>query len=487
MITIQGTDAIDFSWAGDYSYNRNLSLEALSALSASSIIQCEITHEIFKVPFAKLVLDESLDLASGNLFQVTDNYSVDGATASNIIFEGMITSRSTTYPYELTVTNRAFEISGLFPSGDQTNDSDGILNAIVGADNDYVVAGDLTDGADMGTLTYGGDKDQAAVFRNLAFFEGWIYYFKEAVENTSIKIDFNPGTTDTGITLDETDNIWDVKVGRAGRAYTKVVVNGSSGCTGSATASDEDIAIFGTNVFYHRDSSLNTNALCGTAATNILAILNKDPILLHFKYQDASIGFMQPGQTFTFEYDLDGVDEVLSQSFLINKIIYDALSGVGEIWASSSVTYDYKTLNWISQQLPQENSALLASLTSIETYTEWDDADPAAAQIDQGDLTIDTAWHELDLDSFVTVPSDAVGAWARVSVIDSASAGLYLFIRSTSQSNNPQSNMIRTQVVNVYNDGLFYIPLDSDHKFDYLASNGLDGVSIAILAFERGH
>jgi len=353
---------------GTYSIGDNLTFEVLS-INASNALKCEITHEIMNYPIAHVVLEESEEILQGHYFQVTDTYSVDGASASNIIFEGQVSMKMDNYPFATIWENRAveagnFDKPGLKCTGTHSGDSDDVMESIRSDLCDYIVKGTHSAGTAMGDRTYAGDKDVFAAWRNLALFQGWIWYYKEPVSGTSIKLDFNAGDTNTGVSFTQASNIWDFKAGRARQYYTKVIVQGETGSTaGTAQSSTAITSIYGINPFTHRDATLTT-ALASTAATNILAVLDNDPLLIQFKYQDSSVGFIQPGQYITLSYNLDGVTEVSSQTFIVNKIVYDCISGVGEIWASSELMYNYTILNYASRQLPMENSELIQQVNN---------------------------------------------------------------------------------------------------------------------------
>ena len=373
------TDAIDYSWTGGYSWNRNQSLDAIYTVSNSNVIKCEITEEIFNFPTAEVILEESEIIGHGQLFQVTDNYSVDNQTSSDIIFEGQVIVKMNNYPFEMMCESRAseagnFQKPGLKCTGTHSGDSDDVLESIRDDLCDYIIKGLHDAGSAMGDRVYAGDKDIFAAWRNLAMFEGKIWFYKTPAAGT-IDIDFTSGDDPASnlTTFTQASNIWDFKAGRARQYFNQVNVQGEIGST-MGTANDTDAqALYGIIPFTHRDASLTT-ALAATAATNILDVLDNDPLLIQFKYQDATLGFIQPGQYITLAYDLDGVTEVESQTFIVNKIVYNSVSGVGEIWASSEITYNYKMLNYASRQLPMENSELIQ-------------------QIDQQGITSAGAWY----------------------------------------------------------------------------------------------
>ncbi len=376
-------DAFGYSWDGTYSWDDNLTLASVISLSNSNVLKCEITQEIFNFPTAEVILDESETIGQGQLFQVTDNYSVDNQTSSDIIFEGQVIVKMNNYPFEMICESRASEAGnfnkpGIKCTGTHSGDSDDVLESIRSDLCDYIIKGLHDSGSAMGDRVYSGDKDIFAAWRNLALFEGKIWFYKTPIAGASIDIDFTSGDDDTGVSITQASNIWDFKAGRARQYFNQVNVQGEIEST-MGTADDlPSQGLYGIIPYTHRDASLTT-ALAATAATNILAILDNDPLLVQFKYQDATIGFVQPGQYITLSYDLDGVTEVASQTFIVNKIVYNSVSGVGEIWASSEITYSYKMLNYASRQLPMENSELIQQNAGNVGTNTTDIADIVAA------------------------------------------------------------------------------------------------------------
>lgn len=154
---------------------------------------------------------------------------------------------------------------------------------------------------------------------------------------------------------------------------------------------------------------------------------------------------------------------------------------------TKSIVFPSVTISDVKDEddMASNSATMLASQQSIKAFvrahrSEWDDDDPAAAQIVTGDFTIDGAWHELDMDSFVTVPSGVDGCLCRVYFKDDA-VGKKVRFRSTSQSNALQVSEGRTQVANAWKTANLFIPLDSNNKFDYYVDTGMDDLNVVIL------
>ena len=101
-------------------------------------------------------------------------------------------------------------------------------------------------------------------------------------------------------------------------------------------------------------------------------------------------------------------------------------------------------------------------------YRYVDRGDPADWDWELGDLTTDGAWHDLDCSSIVS--SDAVAILFRITVLDD-NANKYLQMRKNGITNSRNSQLIRTQVVDQYNDGMLLISCDENQKVEYFASS----------------
>lgn len=126
-----------------------------------------------------------------------------------------------------------------------------------------------------------------------------------------------------------------------------------------------------------------------------------------------------------------------------------------------------------------ENDVINAG--NIYGTLEYDDNDPSSYDIVHSDLTIDGSWHECDLDSYKTVPDGVVGFIARFQIRDTVGGDCWAKLRATWQSNNYQTVSMATLEYDDYVIQTVPIPLDSNHKFDYLGDSGLDNFSITVM------
>ena len=95
-------------------------------------------------------------------------------------------------------------------------------------------------------------------------------------------------------------------------------------------------------------------------------------------------------------------------------------------------------------------------------------SDAAAVDYDVDDFTTDNTWRDLDLSSIV--PSGAKAVCVRVQVYDGAAASALRF-RKNGNSNDVEIYIIRTQVINVQNDGVAIISLDANRVIEYKGDN----------------
>lgn len=289
-----------------------------------------INHQINESSHAIVTLTKGQIPIEKNMFmKFLYKYTTAGSTSEEIIFEGIIKSFTENVNQTILLTSPAKrELRTIKPSGDYTVDSDGLMNALVVAYNNYITVGTLTDGADLGTITLGGDQIEETVFDGCAQFEGWIW----ALTPTG-KLYFNNGTTDSTINYTEASGLQNVKPDHAHEEYNKIKVKGAyvDGVQ-VVSAWQEDLGSqqrVGINERIFTLSFLNTTALCNTAASNVLTILARDPKRVTFMIRDTTAGYIQVGETITFECSRMGVviasDQFLITSASINKqgeIIY---------------------------------------------------------------------------------------------------------------------------------------------------------------------
>lgn len=104
----------------------------------------------------------------------------------------------------------------------------------------------------------------------------------------------------------------------------------------------------------------------------------------------------------------------------------------------------------------------------------------SASDWDDGDLTTDATWNDLDLSSIV--PAGAAFVLLRVSFDDNAVGSLLQFRKNgDSSSYNP---IVRTQVVNIVVDAELLIACDSSRVIEYYGSNlTFNAISITVLGW----
>lgn len=107
-----------------------------------------------------------------------------------------------------------------------------------------------------------------------------------------------------------------------------------------------------------------------------------------------------------------------------------------------------------------------------------DRGDPASVDFDEGDLTTDNTWNDLDLSSIIN-NSRAKAVVLRLVVEDDAVASIFS-VRKNGNSNSVAIPSLRTQVANVATDGMLIVACDTSQVIEYRASN-LAWVSIGIV------
>lgn len=158
--------------------------------------------------------------------------------------------------------------------------------------------------------------------------------------------------------------------------------------------------------------------------------------------------------------------------------LYDKLTSLVEADITDLGSY---LENVVEDTTPQLGGDLDLNNKKLNSFG-WDSGDPNGQHFGQADMTLNGAWHELDLDNYITVPDNAIAVYMKVLIQDNV-ANSYLTFRSTSQSNEWQNVYIITQVANQNVTQSVIIPLDSNHKFDYKGTNGLNAVIAVVLGW----
>lgn len=251
-------------------------------------------------------------------YTVGDNKKVAGE--EKIIFEGVIYKHTETQNQRLFLESFAAKDLDTKPSGDYSGRSDEIITSLLIDYTNYVTKGTFSAGTAMGTITFGGEKRLGTILDEMAYFENWIWYLIP----TGVMY-YNEGMVDILDDFTEASKIYEVVPIKPKEIYNRIKVKGAY-VDGVQVESDwqEDLESqqkIGINNKTFTLGFLNTTALCNIAAINLLTRLGKDPIQVTFQHQDPSVGFMQPGETITFEFNRGGIT-VSSDQFLITELVY---------------------------------------------------------------------------------------------------------------------------------------------------------------------
>lgn len=241
-----------------------------------------------------------------------------------------------------------------------------------------------------------------------------------------------------------------------------------------------------------RDPKIQELATAQQIGDNLYAIFALDTEFIGLRGE--GLGWLQPGETVEIENTKQIT--IAKAHRLLQRVVYDPKNDIHHlmIFSNNIITpREFKTeFDTSGQQIhtavlqSSENQATLSTL-STENYLEYDDDDAAGWDIEEGNLTIDSDWHECDLDTFKTVPSDAIGFWARVKITDAAGGTVYADFRATSQSNAIQTARVYISGVTAQVYSVIPIPLDANHKFDYWINTVIEDVGITVLWWIRAH
>jgi hypothetical protein len=109
-----------------------------------------------------------------------------------------------------------------------------------------------------------------------------------------------------------------------------------------------------------------------------------------------------------------------------------------------------------------------SGLVSLARRGYVDRGDPGSYDWDEGDLTTDDTWNDLDLSSIV--PENAILVALSGNLADDA-VNSYLQFRKNGNTNTVVKASQRTQVANVVIDFDLIVACDSDRVIEYLGAN----------------
>lgn len=106
--------------------------------------------------------------------------------------------------------------------------------------------------------------------------------------------------------------------------------------------------------------------------------------------------------------------------------------------------------------------------------------DPSADDFTQATLTMDNAFHDLDLSSIV--PAGAVMVKVRIYLSDDH-ANATFSLRKNGNSNNKANSVLTNQVVGVAISDVFEVECDANRVIEYRASEALSTLQIVVLGW----
>ena len=287
------------------------------------IILFDCVHKLMEAPHAVVTIKkDAILLEETMVMKFLDNYTTAGATSEGIMFEGKIISLGET-PKQLIILESfsKHELREVKPSGDYSGRSDEILTSLLSGYCNYITKGTFSAGTAMGTITFGGEQSLEDIIDKLTYFENWVWYL-----TPTGALYFNDGTVDSVENLSESNKVFHALPRIVHEEYNKIKVRGAY-VDGVQVESDwyEDLESQQTTGVIEKIldfSFLDTAALCNICASNLLTRLALTPIQVKFNHQNGSVGFIQPGETITFEFESEGVT-IASDQFIIEGVVYN--------------------------------------------------------------------------------------------------------------------------------------------------------------------
>jgi hypothetical protein len=300
-----------------------------------AVVLCTIKRDDMGVPSGTIGLKKKYPIAEGMLISIKDTFTTAGSTSTEVIFEGYVESFKDGIVQTATLRSPAQELFNIWPNGEYSGRSDEIIVDLIEGYCKYITEGTLSNGGAMGTIEFLGDKTLFQVLHDLALFDNFIWYL-----TPTGALYYNNGTVDTTENFTQAANVAQVSRIPVKKPINTVVIRGGF-VSGTQVTSDGshvsqiDIDSKGINPYRRTHSHLDTNALCNTTATNVLARWDTQPEMVELTIYKPSVGLMQEGETITFEYT--GNVTVASDQFGIREVIWDAKRKTGKYIISDQI------------------------------------------------------------------------------------------------------------------------------------------------------
>ena len=295
----------------------------------SDVAFFRINHPIMDAPTARLKIKNSATtIIRGQTLYVEDNYTSQSDTNIVRIFAGKVIDFDDKVMQSVWLESPAMkELDRIFPEGTYSGSSQSIINTLITTYCKYITVGTLAAGQAMGSITYGGDKSLRNIILTLTYINNFIWALTPMGA-----LNFNAGVIDSGVDLTETNKVWKVRTGNQGEGmnYWKIrgaIVGGSQ--LEKVLQNESDQLLNGLSPLSETYAELNTQSLVNLMASARKTRTEKTSKIVNYKHYDPTLGFIQPGETKTFEYGLS--EPVVPQDqFIIYELKYRAREGIGD-------------------------------------------------------------------------------------------------------------------------------------------------------------
>lgn len=400
--------------------------EMVSYKTSFSKIEIETPRNNFPTAQALRVRDD-FSIIKGMIMQIIGTYTSKGVSTENqIIFEGYVVDYDEQKMEKVWLESPARELLEIKPLSGEFRDiysgrTDEIIVDLITDYCGYVTSGTLVAGTAKGNVFFDGDTSLFTILKDFAKEDGFVWALTPiGALNYHISVD-------SGVDIDETDNVWGVETTRPHRDINRVDVRGAFINGVEIRGFWDDEASQNTNGFQrftYRDSKIRTVALANALALQLGTNLAVNAKEANIFYKDPSKGLIQVAEEITLQYNTTNIN-IASAQFILDYVKFFAIQEYSDITATDTLliaTEGFRNQT-IDEQVEQNNTLIQQNRESLNTKTGWINTPVVTLSFTDGSRTLTitptgdsftywiqgTKYTKLAADTFVI--DDTEGLW----------------------------------------------------------------------------